>query len=221
MELEIKTPLLSDNPVIITLLLTFLLINILSWRKEGMMRRQLQWIRDTRNARTFDTSDTTGNRLQMLILFQLFLFSGLSLFCISQPNPAQQLSDPGVPDILGLAVCILAPLLWYWAQQFCFNWANYLFDGGHRIIIMNRIYLSIHTLAGPAAMLVFLLQVTCNLSSHWIAFLLTATFIVSQFAFIFSGIKIFWTGFGTLFYLIMYLCALEIAPLLLICQKLL
>ena len=46
---------LEDNAVLVVLILLFLSIDILACRDKSVMRHQLAWITDTRNARTFES----------------------------------------------------------------------------------------------------------------------------------------------------------------------
>jgi hypothetical protein len=78
---------------------------------------------------------------------------------------------------------------------------------------MNRSYQAAFIVLAPLAMLLFIGLIAGWIPSQIALVLLFAVFILSQFSFIFSGIKIFYDGFSSLLLIILYLCTLEIAPL--------
>ena len=100
-----------------------------------------------------------------------------------------------------------------------FNWFCYLYGMREKRTIMNRSYQATFIVLAPFAMLLFIGLLAGWISSQSALVLLIALFILSQFSYIFSGIKIFYDGFGSLFFIIVYLCTLEIAPLLVFWAK--
>lgn len=228
-------PQLADTPWIVALAFGFILITLFSIGPKGVLREQVRWISDTRNSRTFDVPTFGEGFLRPCLFVQTFLFEGLCLYLIAEPTPIflsanydaanhdaanYYIANHDTSALLVLAGCLLLPLLWYLFQWFCFHWGAYLFRADEECHILHRTFVAIHLLLGPCVMLLFLLQMT-HLVDHSLGIiLLCVLFLISQALFIFSGIKIFLRGISSLCVIILYICALEIAPLYILLQKL-
>ena len=213
---------LASNAVLIALILLYAIIDILAWSRNGIFVQELKALKDTSNERTFSEGEKRFSRLNPFIFMQYYLFFGLSLLTVIFPDAGQMLQT--LPTIsadiaLKLAFCIGLPLFWYLLQRFMHVWINFIFGGHPHLIILVRIYKSTHLLAGLFTWALFTAVVTWQLSSTTTAILLIGIFIITQLVFIFSGIKIFLRDFGSLCLIIVYLCALEIAPLAVIAIK--
>jgi hypothetical protein len=212
-------PQLQDNAVLVVLILVFVVVDILACRDKGVMRHQLSWITDTRNARTFESVVVIYPWLKPLLLIQMFLFFGLTIFCLFDDAPAEHLLHPQPSTFINIAIYTVILLAWYLLQGVLLNWFCYLFDLKEKRTIMNRSYQAAFIVLAPFAMLLFAGVLSGWITAQIALVLLVVLFILSQFAFIFSGIKIFYDGIGSLFLIIAYLCTLEIAPLLVIWAK--
>ncbi|MBR0036175.1 MAG: DUF4271 domain-containing protein [Bacteroidales bacterium] len=210
---------LSFIPYLTLLILLFLVGNILSWMPKGTMREQWNSMRDTRNSRSFNNDEGALTPSSALLLCQWFLFFGIILYTYLDTEFFRHLSDPDMNVAGKIAKCVLIPIAWYFFQWVMFHWWGFLLHQGDRIQILSRIYRSVHLLAGSIALILFLLQMIGWIEPESSLFLLLLIFIIAQIIFIFSGIKIFWNGFGTLYYIFLYLCAFKIAPLLIIWTK--
>jgi len=213
-------PLLQNNLVIVATILGFLLVDILAFCPRGVIEHQVKWITDTRNSRTFESQVMTYRWIRPLLMVQLFLFFGLSLYCIYDDSPALHLSQLRHTTWQLLLVCLSALLAWYLFQRFCYNWFCYLFNLREKQTIMNRTYQAGWMIIAVPSMFVFILLMSSSISGTTALFLLATLFILSQLSFIYSGIKIFFDSFGSLLLIFVYLCTLEIAPILVILAKL-
>lgn len=214
---------LANNILLIGLILFYAFIDILAWSKNGILLQELRALKDTHNERTFNIGELRFIHIKPLLFLQYPLFFGLCLFTIVFPEPGEilkRLLRPSSDVYLPLAACIAVPLLWYLLQRFFHVWICYIFGGDTRIIILERVYKASHLLAGPIVLLIFTSIVTWQISTFISAILLIGTFIITQVIFIFCGIKIFFNGFGSLCLIFVYLCTLEIAPLVVIFTKL-
>lgn len=212
-------PLLQDNRVLVGLILVFLLVNLLSIRVKGVMRYQLSWLTDTRSARTFESTAVIYPWIKPLLIIQVFFFFGLTLYCIIDPSPAQNLLHPNLNMWKNLGCCIAVLLGWFLFQTSLVNWFCYLFGIKEKRSIMNRTHNATFAVLAPVSMFMFIAFMAGWISSGTTIILLASLFILSQLSFIFNGIKIFYEGFGSLLLLIVYLCTLEIAPLWVIWAK--
>lgn len=207
-------PLLMGNPYMVVLLLFYVLVNILSWVPDGVMRQQLVSLRETRNARTFELGAVQMSWLIPLLILQLFIFLGLHIYLYVQPDAERSLESLERADMIVLALCTAIPTGWFVLQWLSFSWWGYLFRESDRLFILGRVYLSVHLMASTPTMLLFLAEVVGLIDYDLATILLSLIFIIIQIAFIFNGIKIFWGGIGTLCFIFLYLCAFIVAPIL-------
>lgn len=212
-------PLLQDNMLLVGLVLFFLLADLLAVRVKGVLRYQVSWLTDTRSARTFESTAVIYPWLKPLLLVQVFVFFGLTLYCVIDPMYAEHLMQPTLQTGRVLGYCIAALLVWYLGQTAVVNWFCYLFGIKDKRSIMNRSHVATFAVLAPLSMLMFLLLMGDIISTETGVILLASLFILSQISFISNGIKIFYEGLGSLLLIIVYLCTLEIAPLLVIWAK--
>lgn len=212
-------PLLQDNMVLVGLVLFFLVADLLAVRVKGVLRYQFSWLTDTRSARTFESTAVVYPWLKPLLLVQVFLFFGLTLYCVIDPAHAEHLNNLDVHSSHILSYCIAVLLGWYLWQTILVNWFCYLFGIKDKRSIMNRSHVAIFAVLAPLSMLMFMLLMAGLISIETVVILLASLFILSQIGFIFNGIKIFYEGLGSLLLIFVYLCTLEIAPLLVIWAK--
>lgn len=220
-ELPWAQPLLADSKLMIGLVLAFLMADVLACCPKGVMRHQLLWLTDTRNARTFESSVVILPWLKPVMLLQCFLFFGLTAFCLIAPDAYAALSHPTLQDTLPVLLPVMLSLsAWYLLQRWLIGWLCYLFRLSQKNTILNRTYDAAFVLLAPLVTICYVALTAGLISSDWAFKLLAALFISSQISFIFNGIKIFYDGFYSLLLIIVYLCTLEIAPILMIWARL-
>lgn len=206
-------PLLENNNTLVFVMLFFLLLDVLALCKKGVLRHQVYYIRDTRSARTFESSVVVYPWLKPLLLTEFFVFFGLNLFCLNEPTPSESLLHPTLSVWLWLGLYIVIPLVWFLFQGGLIDWLCYLFDLKEKRTIMDRSYVAAFVLVAPFALLLFLGVIAGYFSPTTVLLLLLFLFFLTQIAFIINGIKIFNNGVGSISLIIVYLCTLEIAPL--------
>lgn len=210
---------LQDNIPLVLLVLLYLIIDLLAWHPKGVLVHQLAWLNNTRNARTFEASAVIYPWLKPFLLMQYFIFFGLSILLIYDHQLAEHFANP-TPAFLGtLLLCLAIPTAWYLLHLALFNWFCYLFNLRNRQIIMNRCYSAAHIILAPVSTLIFICILTGLYPSATTLILLATLFFLSQIVFIFNGFKIFCVNLYTFLMIFVYLCTLEIAPLLVIYAK--
>ncbi|MBQ0057019.1 MAG: DUF4271 domain-containing protein [Bacteroidales bacterium] len=207
---------LSFTTYILIIALLGLVCNILTWMPQGIMREQLLCLGNTKNERSFDGGEGRFSISRMLMLVQWFVFAGILIYLYAENDAAARLASPDLDTVVRLTGYMMMPVAWFVAQWMLFRWWGYIFNLGRRIVILERIYKAVYVLAGPLAFLAFVMQVTGWIDPWHGIILLSLIFICAQIVFIFSGFKIFYDGILSLFIIILYLCALKIAPLLVI-----
>lgn len=218
-QLHWTVPLLRDNMLVVGLVLVFLAADLLACCPRGVLRYQLNWLISKHNERTFEPTIIRHPWLKPVLLVQLFLCAGMTLFCFVDPSPSQHLLHPDAATLGHIALCCAILLSWYLLQWGLFSWFCYLFGMTYHSQILNRTYQAGFVLVAPLTMLCLMAIITGLISTITAVNLLAVLFILSQISFILNGIKIFYQGFGSLFVIIVYLCALEIAPLLMLWAK--
>jgi len=209
---------LSTNALLEILVLTFMLVSIIAWLLPEVMRYQLSLVFETRSERMFAQNRSKHYFLRGLLMVQFFLFFGLHIFLVAGESATQQLAHPDGEVWMLLLKCISLPLGWFLLQQILYLWWSTVFSSSGKSMIMNRVYHAIHVLASPLVMAIFLLEMVGLVETGTATILLSLTFIIIQIMFIFSGIKIFLVDWSTTCFLFLYLCTLEIAPLVMIFQ---
>ncbi len=209
----------NDIPWLLAVFFLLLSVTLIAFRPGGLGSVQFQWLRSTRNARVFSADrSTTAWGVSLMILSCMFLF-GLMLFCALKSDAPALLSRPTVDTLLEVGFCMLPPLGWFLIQWFFINWTGYLFGLGDSIVIFNRIYLAVEVLAVPFLLLLFAVLILVPIPSKIVLILLTTLFILTQIVCIFFGIKIFLKDYTSALLIFLYLCTLEIAPLLVLYTK--
>lgn len=211
---------LSFIPYLVLISLVCLVANLYFCGPNGVIRRQLVNMVESKNERSFNADETGISMGNILLLMQWFFFFGLILFTYINSEFYEDLSNLSLKTLEQLALCMAVPMIWFIVQWALYHWWTYLFQESGRTKILSRIYRALHMIAAPIAMLVFMFEMTGILSPDHSYILLIIIFIIAQIAFILSGIRIFWNGIGTLCFIIMYLCAFKIAPFLILWTKL-
>lgn len=197
-----------------------LLCNLYGWRREGVLRLQLEKLTDINNERSFNDNGTDVLQLTpTLLVLQWFAIAGVILYTYLSADCYEDLRSPdsGVWQELGL--CMAVPAAWFSVQWILYQWVASLFHESGRASILSRVYYAVHILSAPLALVVLLLELVGTLSPSGSVVLLMLIFISAQMLFILSGIRIFWNGIVTLCYIFLYLCTFKIAPLLIILAK--
>jgi len=211
---------LSFVPYLVLLVILCLALDAYCWRPEGGMRRQIHTLADTNNERSFQAEQNSVNFSRYFLIIQWCVCFGLILYTRINAGFLESLLHPDWNVVCQVLLCMSIPAAWLLLQWFLYSWWAFLFREMGRALILTRIYRAVHMLAAPVALLVLMMEMTEILSpsNSWILLLLT--FIIAQIVFILGGIKIFWSGIGTMCFIFLYLCAFKIAPILLLLAKL-
>ena len=211
---------LSFIPYLVLISLVCFAADLYFCGPNGVIRRQLVNLLDTRNERSFSIDESGFSIGSLALLAQWFFYFGLILFTYVDSEFYEDLNNFSLETLRQIGICIAVPLIWFIGQWILYHWWTYLFQESGRAKILSRIYRALHILSAPLAMLVFMFEMTGMLSPDYSYILLIIIFIIAQIAFILSGIRIFWSGIGTICFIILYLCAFKIAPFLIIWTKL-
>lgn len=211
---------LSFIPYLVLISLVCFAVDLYCCRPNGEIRQQLINLVNTKDERSFSVNEGGLSFGEIVLLLQWFLFFGLIIFTYVNGEFFEDLSSPTLQTWQQLGICIAVPMVWYVIQWCLYHWWVYLFQESGRGKILSRVYKALHILSAPLSMLVFMFEMSGILSPDYSYILLIIIFIIAQFVLFLSGIRIFWNGIGTICFIILYLCAFKIAPLLVLWIKL-
>ncbi|MDE6629308.1 MAG: DUF4271 domain-containing protein [Muribaculaceae bacterium] len=170
-----------------------------------------------RRANAFDEHTAAETRVVILLLLQLFILEGILLFCwLGQPLArGTAMQTDSLTAVVGALAGAGAAL--YIFQLAACRTVGYVFTDNvaaglwRRGLNASQSILSL-ALLGPA--LVALFYPALGL---YMLILAAALYVLSRICYIIKGFRIFYTDFTSLLYFILYLCTLEIIPVIFIC----
>lgn len=169
-------------------------------------------MRNRENA--FDETGAGRRRVQVLLAVQFSAYCGVLLYAFLCPGA---LSDPRRALMSILALMLLAA--GYYLFQLCaYAIVGYVFDPDPvRARQWVDGFCASQGLAGTALALPTLGLVFYPDAATAMLIIAASIYIAARLIFIGKGFRIFYTGFPSLVYFILYLCTLEIVPALCVC----
>lgn len=160
-----------------------------------------------RRANVFDDTTTSETRVLVVLLFQLWVCEGLI-------GHAWLTSQGYIPPggFVPVALMVGAAMLFFLFQLVAYRVVGYVFTDHVGAVQWVKGYDSSQAFLGitlliPALMALFYpMWLTATL---WVS---AGLYALARVVFIIKGFRIFYVNFGSLFYFILYLCALEIIP---------
>lgn len=211
---------LGSNTLLVSVLLVFVIVTILSWAPYGVMRQQISFLMNAQSDRTFDEVSLIHVPVRIMILIQMVVCIGLHFFLLANDGAIDAINHPTETDWLGILFCMGIVLFWYLGHWCMISWWGYLFNEPSRIFLLKRQFRAVYMLFSPFSVLVFMLEVSGHIDVLSTTFLLGLFFIISQIVLIYNANKIFWGSVEALYFIFLYLCTLEIAPLVMISRYL-
>lgn len=212
---EPRQPRVATDSGILTLLTVMFLFVAFSFKHcaklFGVLAADLWSVR--RRANAFDDPTANETRVLIVLLFQLWVCEGLLIYAALNYLGYIAMTDSifmPIAVLTGVAAC------YYVAQLIAYRFTGYLFTdpiGASQWVKgfnSSQAFLGV-TLMAPALVTVFYPSATEGML--WIAIGLYAA---SRLMFIIKGFRIFYHNFPSLLYFILYLCALELVPLILL-----
>lgn len=205
---------LIDNPYVVTVIMLFMICDILAFHPSGVIARQFVYLSNSGHSRTFeDNGDAFLPMTKPILIFQTFLFSGLILFCASFNRASVFFDQPTFESVSLLALCIAVPTVWFFFHWMLINWVCFLFNSKSGVVTINKVYTAVYTLAAPVALLLFVLYCLDYMSLGAITVLLYIVLALTQIVFLGLSFKVFMGGIGTTLVILLYILAFEVAPI--------
>ncbi|MDR0940528.1 MAG: DUF4271 domain-containing protein [Mediterranea sp.] len=206
----------DDNAIALVLLACLVLSAIALARSKGLLSRQAKdLVRHRERTSIFDNSTADDVRYLMMLVLQTCVLSGVILFIYFWGEPAVT-PRRTLPPILLLgiyAACVLAYFMLKWVVYLFLGWI--FFDDGR----MRSWLESYFTLIYYSGFLLFpflLFQVYLGFTPGNMLIISGVILILAKILMLYKWFRLFFVGFNSLFLLILYFCALEILPCLLL-----
>lgn len=211
-EKRVSTP--ADNPWVISILILAFAFFAISYRRGAKYLRSVFLSLFTINNRgnLFDETTINENQLKLSLLTLTFITEGICLY--------YGIIDKVLTDTQHLLpmmmVCVAICFIYYILQKGIYHLLGNIFSDRQQTESFLECYTSVNLFIGlfftPFILLMLFIPDICHIST--IACLIL--YILSRLIIIYKGIRFFLPHIYNSLYIILYLCALEIIPLLLI-----
>ena len=201
---------IADSSTLLSIIFIAIALVLFNFKHCRRLFRSLshELLNDRQRANAFDERTSNENRVLAILIFVLCIFEGIILFFISNPSTPANNSHNAIliPCLIGLCIG------YYIFQLIALVTVSYSF--GDKTSMTQWIkgfngsqIISLSLLAIPTLTMIF----HPNLISEMLILSIILYFIV-RILFIFKGFRIFYNKIYSLVYFILYLCTLEIIP---------
>ncbi len=194
---------------ILVLLFVFLALNIRNSRHIfSRFFDELGSFKDRNNA--FDEHTSNETRLTLLLIGQFIVCSGILLYVTASTGirPDDRDIFTGVARTSGLMT------VYYIFQLIAYNTIGYIFTTTERRTAWIAGFNASQSMLGLALIIPVLLAVFYPAANMAVIVIAASLYLIARLLFIIKGFRIFFINFSSLLYFILYLCALEIIPVL-------
>lgn len=201
----------SDSGILTILVLLFvsLALNVGGCRRMfSHFFDELGSFKDRNNA--FDEHTPNESRLTFLLVVQFIVCSGILLYVLVTAGNTPL--DMGVFAAITRTTALMAG--YYVFQLIAYNTVGYIFTTPERRAGWIAGFNATQSMLGLTFLLPVLLAVFYPSADHIVIMISLALYFIARILFIVKGFRIFFVNFSSLLYFILYLCTLEIIPLL-------
>lgn len=194
---------------ILVLLFVFLALNVRNSRHMfSHFFDELGSFKDRNNA--FDEHTANEARLTIVLIGQFIVCAGILLYVISsaESRPENIGIFAGVARTSGLMAA------YYIFQLAAYNTVGYIFTSSERRAAWIAGFNASQSMLGIALIIPVLLAVFYPTADTAVIVIAGSLYFIARVMFVVKGFRIFFINFSSLLYFILYLCALEIIPVL-------
>lgn len=164
-----------------------------------------------RRQNVFDERSTMSEaRVQFSLVLLLCVSEGVLMFSLLN------MGNSNIDNFAGVSLLSLLATAFYLVQYAAYWTVGYVFTTPGRRGMWVKGFTSSQALLGLALVVPALLSLFDPASGLWLLSLSGAFYLISRIIFIYKGFRIFYHNSFSLVYFILYLCSLEIIPLILI-----
>lgn len=209
----------ADAPITIILYCCFILLSfVLSRGKRNLLQRFKNFFHTKERSSLFDDPSRSDMRYNVFLILVSCILWG---FCIYDFHSDREIVlFQTVPHSILLASYIGTVLLYLLFKRIAYQFINWIFFYKQRSDIWIEAYFDVVIWSGILLFPIVLLIVYFNLMPYWAVISAGSVFFVSKTLLLYKCIKNFFSHLYGLLHLIVYFCALEIIPDLLICKGL-
>ena len=207
----------TDDAIALTLLACFFLSSIALARGKKFLSQQVKdFVLHRERTSIFDSSTAADMRYLLVLVVQTCVLSGITFFnYFHDTSPALMNS---VSPLLLLGIYVGSCLAYFLLKWLLYMFIGWTFFDKNRTNIWLESYSTLIYYAGFALFPFVLFLVYFDLSLTNLLIIGTIILIFAKILMFYKWIKLFFHQFGALFLLILYFCALEILPCLLLYQ---
>ena len=207
---------MGNNPIISAIIILSFIIITLSYRSSGVyFKSMISDIFQTKERASFIPGNNAGLvRMRIIMMMNTFILDSFSIYMIF--HYYSDVTFTGTKLMYMIGIFAVLSLLFYMLQYGIYLILGYLFKGGNKMHLLNSTYSSLTSIRGLLLILPVLVAIYYTYSLNYFILIFIFVYFITRLIFICKGVKIFFSGIYSLLYLILYLCTLEIAPLLII-----
>lgn len=222
---ERDVPIGADSGIlslVTALLLMMMLIVHRSRKLFGALWQELLGMR--RRANAFDDRTSSESSALTLMAVQWSVCAGILMYCAIALGGASVFGfrPPEAPlahaPFVGMAMFVGLAMAYYAAQLATYWVLGYVFADptGRRLYVQG--FTASQSLLGFALLIPALVAIFHQSAAPAMVATAAALYVLARIIFIIKGFRIFYRNFGSLLYFILYLCAVEILPLIFVCR---
>lgn len=199
---------------VLTLILASFLVVAFSFRSGSRLWKTFfaDLLSVRRRANAFDERTADEDWIITAMLMQTCIYEGIFLFLLMPWSAAA--GSIGVFPVVGLMVALCAGF--YLFQLAAYHIVGYTFLDETGRAVWVRGFNASQSMLGFALIVPVLGALFNPDDSRWLLTVCVVLFVVARLLFIFKGFRIFYRGISSLLYFILYLCTLEIIPVLMV-----
>lgn len=206
----------EQDVVLLVLLLIFLWISAVAISGRNFFAQIGEGLFEEKLRGNFATSSVVEKlRLRSALLAQTFVLSGVILSGYIEVN-SMGWGHLAYAKELNILVLSVGALLFFLSQWLLYRLLGYVFDLTMRWRIWLESFVVITCYTGVLLLPFVLLQIFYPPLYEDIGSIIAVIYLIGRIIFIYNGVKIFFADVYSIFYFILYLCTVEIIPLVLL-----
>lgn len=205
---------IGDNSWVVSLLILAFVFFAISYRR-GMKYLQIVFtslFKANARGNLFDITTVNENQLKLSLLSITFITEGIALYYILINNHITNTSLI-LPCII---ICSLLCMIYFLLQRGVYYLLGIIFGDAQQASTFDESYTSVNLFVGLVFTPFILLMVFVPSLLQTATLICLILYIISRLIIMYIGIRIFSPHIFGLLYIILYLCALELAPLFLL-----
>ncbi len=207
---NVQTSSMSGILVFIAVIFIFVAFNYR--HLSAIVKKYAEELLSSRRGRSNVFDESSAGDIRALIFFIVLLVASSGLL-LSESLSLLHFDSPQRLHAADVAIMIGLSLSYYLVQLATYSLLAYTFTSREGSIELLRSFNASQGLLGVALTIPAILSIFYPEAITPFLLVGAVFYLAARMLFIFKGFRIFYTNFGSIFYFILYLCTLEIAPL--------